>query len=292
MNNKRIFLFASILAVIIIIFHLSAKKQPAGEEADKIFDFFKAPLQWQGKFPPDFELELLDGKKFRLSDNIGEKVIILNFFATWCGPCKEEMPELNRFYLKHREEPFAFIGINADEREDKVKNFINEYDVKFQIGIDKEGKIQKLFTVTGFPTTIFISADGIVHIYEVGPIMNADIAFDSLYKIGLEIIKTGRGITKEAYLQKLMEQKDLKPVMAEDKEKEKEKEKYKLTGRTKEIAEKMDCPCGCSDKVMECSCKTAKNIKEALSKKNLNDKTDAEIIKELHKEFCVRDDNG
>ncbi len=289
MHNRKIIFLSSILTVIIIIFHFSAKKQPTGEEA-KLFDFFNRPLQWQGRIPPDFELEFLTGEKFKLSDNVGKKIIILNFFATWCGPCKEEMPEINRFYENHKGEPFILIGIDADEKLDKVKDFIKDFHVKFPVGIDRDNKIQKIFTVTGFPTTVFIGADGIVHIYEIGPIMNADIAFDAFYKTSMDIIKKGTGITKEAYLQKLKEQKELKPLIAEEKRDKEDGDN--LTGRPKEIATKMDCPCGCSEKVIECSCKTAKNIKDALKKRNLTGKTDVDIIKELNKEFCVKDDKG
>jgi peroxiredoxin len=284
LKNRTVILLSFILLVIVIILHFSAKKQPASEEADNIFDFFKRPLQWQGRFAPDFEVKLLNGEKFKLSDNIGKKIIILNFFATWCGPCKEEIPELNRFYEKHKEEPFILIGINDDEREDKVRDFIKEYDVRFPIGIDKDSKIQKMYTVTGFPTTIFIGADGIVHIYEIGPIMNADIAFDAFYKAGMEIIKTEKGITKEAYLQKVKEQKDLKPVEID----EKEDDEYKLEGRAKTIAEKMYCPCGCSDILIDCSCKTAKDIKKKLKTDDLSKRTDEEIIRDLNEEFCIK----
>ncbi|MBI5026746.1 MAG: redoxin domain-containing protein [Nitrospirae bacterium] len=282
MDNRKIIILVSVFAVIVITFHFFSKRQPAGEEAGRMFDFFQKPLQWQGRYAPDFEIDLLNGEKFSLSENIGKKIIILNFFATWCGPCKAEMPELNRFYEKHKGEPFVLIGIDADEGEEKVKSFIKEYKIEFPVGIDKHKKIQKKYSVTGYPTTVFIGADGTVRIYEVGPIMNADIAFDSEYKTSMETIKAGNGIEKEAYLKNLKEQKDLKSAD------ESEKDEYKLTGRAKEISEKMYCPCGCSDMVADCTCKTAKNIKKKLKTEDLSGKTDEEIIKELNKEFCVK----
>jgi peroxiredoxin len=296
LSNRSIIILSCILAAISISFHFSIKRQPKGEEIDDILSFFNKPLQWHGRFAPDFEIELLDGEKFKLSDNIGKKVIILNFFATWCGPCKDELPELNKFYETHKDESFILLGINADdEREDTVKDFIKENNIEFPIGIDKDGKIEQMYAVRGLPVTVFIGADGRVSIYEVGPIMNADIAFENLYKINMESIKAGKGITKEAYLKNLEGQKDLpseKEKDEEEEEKEEDKEEEKLTGRAKDIVIKMDCPCGCSHKVDECGCKTADDIIATLKKQDLSDKSDVDIIKELNKEFCKKDDKS
>lgn len=288
MNKSKLIYISSFLAIITIVFHVYAKKQPTGDEST-MFDSFSKPLQWQGRLAPDFEVTLLSGEKFKLADNIGKKIIILNFFATWCGPCKEEMPELNNYYEKHKNESLILIGIDANEGEDAVRDFVKEFGVTFPVGIDHDGRLQKLYTVRGFPTTVFIGADGTVNIYEIGPIRNADIAFEGFYKIGAEAIKTGKGIEKDAYLRNLQEQEKSKPLKTEDK---KEKDKYKLSDRAKGIADKMDCPCGCSDKVIKCECKTAKDIKKRLEAQDISGKTDVDIIKELNKEFCVKDDKG
>ena len=284
MGNRKIFVLVFILAFALIIFHIYSKKQPEGKESERMFDLFNRPLQWHDKYPPDFEIELMNGEKFKLSDNIGKKIIILNFFATWCGPCREEMPELNNFYEKHREEPFIFIGIDAGENIEKVKEFASELEIKFPVGIDRDDKIQKLYTVRGFPTTVLIGADGKVHIYEVGPVMNADIAFDAVYNPSMDLIKTGKAIDKETYLRNFQSQQ----ALPSDKVEKKEDDEYKLEGRAKAIAEKMYCPCGCSDILIECECKTAKDIKKKLKTEEFPGKTDEEIIKDLNKEFCVK----
>jgi thiol-disulfide isomerase/thioredoxin len=264
----------------------SQKKKPTGDEAYNVFAFFMRPVQWQGRYPPDIEIRLLNGEVFKLSEKIGDHVIILNFFATWCGPCKEELPELNRFYEKHRDEPLILIGIDANEDEETVRKFIEEYNVKFPVGIDRGRKLQKLFTVRGYPTTLFIGADGKVKIYEFGPIMNADIAFDAFYKESMEVIRSEKGIRKEEYIKALKEQEESNPLEGEDREEE------PLKGRRKATAEKMYCPCGCSEKVIDCECKTAEDIKKKLKKMNIDGRTDTEIIKELNREFCVRDTEG
>jgi peroxiredoxin len=282
MSNKKILLLALVLFILTIVFHFHSKKQPTGEESEKIFDFLNRPIQWQGRYAPDFEIELMNGEKFRLSDHVGKQVIILNFFSTWCGPCKDEMPEFNAFYAKHKDDPFILIGINAGENSDTVRAFMKEFGIGFPLGIDNGDKIQTLYTVRSFPTTIFIGADGIVRNYEIGQIMNADIAFDTMYKMSMEIIKSGKGIAREAYLKNLSQQKDLNHA---NKEKDNQD---RLEGRAKVIAETMYCPCGCSDRVIDCNCKTAKDIRKKLTTSNLSGKTDEEIIKDLNKEFCVR----
>lgn len=286
MNNRALIFLSMFLAVIAVIFNMSAKKQPADDEA-KMFEFMNQPLQWRGKPAPDFTIDCLDNEKFIFSEHVGKKVVILNFFATWCNPCKEEMPELVRFYEMHRKAPVIFIGINADESEDAVSRFIRDFNVTYPVAIDKKNKLQKLFSVRSFPTTIFIGADGVVHIYEVGQIKNADIAFDEPLKVGLETIKAGVGITKEGFFARLEVEKKKNAAETESRANEESTDPL-ITGRAKTIAEKMRCPCGCSHTVMDCTCSTAKNIKEQLKKRDISNMTDADVIKSLNQEFCMK----
>ena len=284
MSNKKIFFLALVLFIVTLIFHSYAKKQPEGKESEGMFDFLNRPIQWKGRYAPDFDIDLSSGEKFKLSDNIGKKIIILNFFATWCGPCKEELPELIAFFEKHKEEQVILIGINDGENSDKVKTFMKEFRVNFPVAIDSHDRIKKIFDVRSFPTTIFIGADGVVQNYEIGQIMNADIAFDAIYKISMDTLKARKGIDRSVYFKKLNEQEALKGVKKEKDEDEAEK----LDGRARTIAEEMNCPCGCSDHISDCNCKTAKDIKKRLKEGLPARKTAEEIIKELNKEFCVK----
>ncbi len=114
--------------------------------------------------------------------------------------------------------------------------------------------------------------------------MNADVAFDALLSESLALIKSGNSIDKETYVAKLKEQQPLGS--------KKEEDEYELTGRARTIAETMVCPCGCSDMVIDCGCNTADGIKERLRTTDHTGKTDAEIIRELNKEFCVGSDKS
>lgn len=282
-NNKKASLPILFLAVALIAFHSFAKRHPTAEETNGLFNAFRAPLEWQGKYAPDFELDLLDGNKFRLSEEIGKKVIILNFFATWCGPCLSEMPELERYLTAQSGNPVVLVGIDADESEDAVRKFVKDVGVSFPIGIDHHRKIHKSYGVISFPTTVLIGADGKVHVYQLGEITNAEVAFDAFVRSGVAQIRSSQGISRTAFLDHLKEQ---------DGSKQKTKAPSStpsLQGRALSIVEQMACPCGCSDLVNNCSCRTAKNIKKQLETMDFNGKSNREIIEGLNREFCVKD---
>src|SRR5689334_2295499 len=80
---------------------------------------------WRGRMAPDFTLKTTRGESFQVADNIGKKVIVLNFFATWCGPCRAEMPELSRYYNEHNND-FVLIGIDAEETPERVDDFLHQ----------------------------------------------------------------------------------------------------------------------------------------------------------------------
>lgn len=287
MRTRTVGLAALALFVVVLLFHFSAKRQPTEEEAQK-FDFLRQPQAWQGRRAPDLALDLLNGERFVLSEEVGKKAIVLNFFATWCGPCKEEMPELVRFAGKHQGEPFVMIGIDADEREDAVRDFLKQYSVPYAVAIDKGGAAQRTFAVRAFPTTVFIGADGVVHVYEVGQIQNADIAFEAPYKAALDAIRAGTGVTKEAFLRGPAEGSRIASAATATAEQKRDPEDEVPAGRARDIALKMSCPCGCTHTLMECTCKTSKDIKAKLRSMDLAGMTDAEAITALNKEFCMK----
>lgn len=270
MNNRVIIILILILGIASGIFHYWIKKRPTYEEIREVSHFIKGSTEWIGKFAPDFEIGLLSGEDFKLSEKIGKEVIILNFFATWCAPCKAELPELNRFYQNHKDEKLILIGIDEGEKEDVVKQFAIDHEVSFPVGIDKDLVIQKRYGVKNYPTTVFIGVDGKIALYEIGAISNADVTFGSLYRLNMEILSRGGGIEKEMYLKtmRLQEDKDLP------------KRDIRLVGRAKEFAERMYCP-SCGRKLIECEDRVSKSIKERLIGMELDDKTDEEILKEI-----------
>jgi peroxiredoxin len=239
--------------------------------------------EWRGRIAPDFELKTTRGERFQLSENVGKKIIVLNFFATWCGPCREEMPELNRYFNGHKAESFVLLGVDAEESQDRVDAFLDDLKIDFSAGIDA-GPIRKQYGVSVFPTTVLIGVDGKVQFYETGALVNAEVAFDNLLRQNRQLIQSGRIISPEDYRLEAQKQPALPVRRAE--EKSSPEEEYKLDPRGKEIVARMDCPCGCEKKVQTCTCNTSKKIKNALASEDFKDKPDDEIISSLNKRFC------
>lgn len=108
---------------------------------------------------PDFELEDLSGKKVKLSDYQGKKVI-LNFWATWCPPCKEEMPAMEKFY-QNAGDDVVILAVNIDPQFD-VKGFADKMGITFPILLDKDDKVNSAYSVMTIPTTYFINEEGLI----------------------------------------------------------------------------------------------------------------------------------
>jgi len=282
--NKLLLNVSIVLAGILLgILHYELKPRLDEKRIREYAQSMSNSTLWQGQIAPDFELKTTRGDRFQLSENVGKKIIVLNFFATWCGPCREEMPELNRYFNEHKAEPFLLLGIDAEEKKDRVDQFLEDLKLDFPAGID-EGAIQKQYGVSAFPTTVLIGVDGKVQFYESGALVNAEVAFDNLLKRNHELLDAGRIISPEDY--RLQSQKQPRLPLRQTEEKPPEAEENKLDARGKRIVARMDCPCGCDQKVQTCTCNTAKKIKKALVAEDFKDKPEGEIIKALNKRYC------
>jgi len=284
LNIRGIVTVSLLLAVAVILFHQTAKKGPSVEET-QLASSPNQPAAWKGRRAPAVTAELLSRETFSLAEQVGRKVVILNFFATWCGPCKAEMPELIRFAEKHKNDPLVIIGIDASEPESTVQDFVRDQGVNYPIAIDT-GRLQKAFGVRSYPTTVLIGADGMVQLYEVGSISNADVAFDALLAPSFAAIAAGTGISREAFLEKAKIADGKEP--ADAREEKSEPEEPALVGRAKAIADRMSCPCGCTHTLVACTCKTARDIRAALRTRDWTGKTDEEVMTTLNREFCMK----
>lgn len=134
-----------------------------------------------GEAAPDFELETLDGEVIRLSDLQGEKVM-LNFWASWCPPCKEEMPEIQKFYETYQDE-INIIAVNFNEKDEKVIEFLDEHGYTFPIPLDPGGDVGNEYGVLTLPTTYFINSEGLIQEpRHVGP-MTFDFMEEMMHKL-------------------------------------------------------------------------------------------------------------
>ena len=129
-----------------------------------IINFIAGPIfaEASGPAAPDFTLADVHGKKVSLSGFSG-KVVILNFWATWCGPCEAEMPSLNNLYQEFQSKGLAVIAISVDPTEKSVLSFIAEKKLAFPVLMDKNKEVYfDSYAVMGLPTTFIIDRSGVL----------------------------------------------------------------------------------------------------------------------------------
>lgn len=119
------------------------------------------------KAAPDFNMELFDGGTFQLSDQKG-KAVMINFFASWCVSCGEEVHHIQQAFESHNQEQVAFLGVAVDDTEKKAKAFMEKNGLTIPAGLDRTGQIKELYGLYGMPTTFFIDKDGIVSYFHAG----------------------------------------------------------------------------------------------------------------------------
>lgn len=112
-----------------------------------------------GDLAPDFMMTQSNGKTSRLSDWKGRPVVI-NFWATWCTPCQEEMPLLIEAHRTHSADGLIMLGVNAQESAEQAKKFVDKFQIPFAVVLDSRGEVMQLYTVRGLPTTVFIDREG------------------------------------------------------------------------------------------------------------------------------------
>ena len=163
-KNKIVIIILSVLLLISIFFNvvlLYRELRASGSYEDSAAEDSAVYEVSIGGKAPDFSAKLLTGDTFTLSENKG-KVVFLNFWATWCGPCVAEMPaiqELSETYA----DSVVFIGMNYAEDTKKVQDFVTKRGITYNIGIDENGDIAKnLYPTTGIPYTLVIDAEGII----------------------------------------------------------------------------------------------------------------------------------
>lgn len=121
-----------------------------------------------GALAPLFAAERIDGETLNLLELRGSPVI-LNFWATWCGPCAAEMPELQAFYESRQEDGVRILGVNLGERPEDVTTWIQRYGLTFDLLLDSQGDIATLYRLRGQPSTYIVSPEGVITSIFYGP---------------------------------------------------------------------------------------------------------------------------
>lgn len=168
--KKRIGLIIS-LVLIVTLLGIVVKNEFAN---DKTFNALIKKEDGTEQIAYETKLVSLDESETSMEDYKG-KILVLNFWVSWCGPCIDEMPELNKFYKKQpKNVEFLAINMTSDEKSaNTVEKFRRQYNIKFPIFIDEKGLLQKSFEIISYPTTIIVDSDGVVR-YRIQGAVNRD----------------------------------------------------------------------------------------------------------------------
>jgi peroxiredoxin len=131
------------------------------------------PLPEVGRAAPDFVLEKPDGGTLRLSDLQGSPVLV-NFWASWCAPCRSEMPELVEAYARYQDSGLVVVGVDLQETDDQVNEFAAEFGVDFPLVVDRDSEVANAWRIggpfEGLPSSYFIDSQGVVQERSFGPL--------------------------------------------------------------------------------------------------------------------------
>jgi len=127
------------------------------------------PSPREGFSAPDFTLDLLGGGQVTLSDLRGQ-VVMINIWASWCPPCREEMPAIQNVYDAYKNQGLVMLGVNTtyQDSEGEAATFVDEFSLTFPVPLDRHGKVSNLYQLRGLPSTYFVDRQGVIRSVVVG----------------------------------------------------------------------------------------------------------------------------
>jgi peroxiredoxin len=120
------------------------------------------------KFADDFTLSLADGKRFRLSEHRG-KAVLVNFWATWCPPCREEMPAMDRLYRQHKDHGLVLVAVSVDAEAGVVAPYLREHKLTFPVALDPRMEVANRYGVRALPSSFLVDREGRMAVLALGP---------------------------------------------------------------------------------------------------------------------------
>lgn len=153
-----------------IMLYLLLKNNPVGASSQ---DFSAVPVKVDYS-APQLDLTDLSGKSVSLDDYLG-KVVLVNLWATWCPPCREEMPTLQKFYEKYKDKGFVLIAIDQEETQDVVSPFVAEFGLTFPVWLDLEYLAEREFNTSNLPSSYVIDRAGTVRLTWIGGISKSNL---------------------------------------------------------------------------------------------------------------------
>ncbi|MBN8200085.1 MULTISPECIES: TlpA disulfide reductase family protein [Bacillaceae] len=169
---KKFLLAAAVIVLLLFIVDKTILKdkgvvEQAGQmqKYDKMEDPEELPVGLEkGNLAPEFELTDMEGNPVKLSDYRG-KAVLLNFWASWCPPCRAEMPHMEKLYNKYKDENFTILAVNLTNTEKNsgdADKFVKELGLTFTIPMDVKGEAGSDYNIMAYPTSYFIDSDGVI----------------------------------------------------------------------------------------------------------------------------------
>ncbi len=160
LTKKYIFLFIIIFIGAILFFFEHFIEAPISITDVQVEENFDQRKSAVGYLAPDFSLRNLKGNYENLDSYRGQ-VVVLNFWATWCAPCRVEMPSFEKLYRRYRSEGVAVLAVTLDKNAGpKIKSFVDEYELSFPILLDEKGEVERLYPSMTIPFTYVIDSEG------------------------------------------------------------------------------------------------------------------------------------
>lgn len=173
MKKLNLFLFF-LLTLFFISCNQNNKKLATNNKQNLTNNQSSMPVSLIGSPAPEIKLKDLQNKDFNLSQ-LKNKIVLLNFFASWCETCKIEMPVIEAAYRRLKNKNFVVIGINLQEKPKQVIKFLKGFDISYLVVIDKTGKYYEQYGLTGVPESFLIDKKGIVREKFIGEVSIDDI---------------------------------------------------------------------------------------------------------------------
>lgn len=142
----------------------------------------QAAANAERKIAPDFTLPSKDSGNLRLSEQRGN-IVMVNFWASWCGPCREELPEMEVLYQEYADMGFEILAVNVDDEASKADILLNDIEVSFPVLYDTAGDVSKLYDVSAMPTTVIIDRDGNQRLLHLGYRSGDEVKYDKAIRM-------------------------------------------------------------------------------------------------------------
>ena len=136
----------------------------------------KPDLPQIGQQAPEFTLKNLNGDKIKLLDLSQKGTVLVNFWASWCAPCKEEVPTLNEIQRKYRDRGLTVVGVSVEDPAPAVVSFMKRHNVQYSVLLDSDGRVSRRYGLIGFPTNILIDRQGKILFLKPGLIDEKEMA--------------------------------------------------------------------------------------------------------------------